>query len=232
MIAKKNPKVNLEKKRFAFFQIGLIVSGSLCLAAFDYASVDNYRETVTVLENEEYGLSDPEIFEYDDQKPQKKIVATSQRELIDEATIVTSKIKEGISKSKISKIIFEGDDPDAGIVFGEIEDEDDIVLVPDFEPEYIGGLEAMYAFIADIVVYPSIEAEMGIGGTAYIEFVVNRNGSICQVKEVGNDVDLTDALRAEAIRVVSSMPKWKPGEQAGKTVRVRYTIPIRFIAPR
>ncbi len=233
MIAKKNRKVDLEKKRFAFFQIGLIVSGSLCLAAFEYASVEGEKQVVIIDQDREQLLGD-ETFDYFEEEivEKKEETVHVQAEIIDNVTIVSKKLKEGmIVKKADGKIIFDdGDDVEYGHF--EIEGEEDILPFAEIEPQYVGGLEAMYEFIGKNVVYPSMEAEMGLGGTAIIQFVVNTDGSICQVVDSSKEGEVTTGLSNEAMRVVRSMPKWIPGEQAGKKVRVRYTLPIRFIAPR
>ena len=73
--------------------------------------------------------------------------------------------------------------------------------------------------------YPSISQENGVQGRVIVQFVVNRDGSIVD-PVVLRSVD--PYLDKEALRVVSAMPKWKPGEQRGKTVRVKFTLPIQF----
>lgn len=73
--------------------------------------------------------------------------------------------------------------------------------------------------------YPSLEQEMGISGKVYVSFVVNKNGSIVDV-EIMKGVN--NALNAEAMRVIKQMPRWMPGMQGGKKVRVSYRIPIHF----
>lgn len=75
------------------------------------------------------------------------------------------------------------------------------------------------------VKYPVLAMENGIQGKVFIQFVIERDGSITDVK-VARGVDAS--LDKEAVRVVQSMPKWKPGKQRGKPVRVAYTLPINF----
>lgn len=99
-------------------------------------------------------------------------------------------------------------------------------IIHDFvevEPEFPGGAETMMKFIADNLKYPVGEPNQG--GTVYVQFVVNDNGTIDQVNVVKGISQLFDQ---EAIRLIKSMPNWKPGQQAGKNVRVRFTLPIRF----
>ncbi len=105
-----------------------------------------------------------------------------------------------------------------------IEDTADILFkVEESMPEFPGGMEGMLSYIAKNIRYPKTAKE--VQGRVITEFVVDKDGSIVDVvvkHSVHPDLD------AEAIRVIQSMPKWKPGMQRGKNVRVRYTIPISF----
>ena len=93
------------------------------------------------------------------------------------------------------------------------------------EPAFPGGEAAMAQWLNDNIEYPQLSVEMGEQGIVYVQFVVNKDGSIEQVRIVRG---VSDALDDEAKRVVKKMPKWSPGEQAGKPVRVRFTLPIHF----
>ncbi|MBQ5533597.1 MAG: energy transducer TonB, partial [Bacteroidales bacterium] len=100
-----------------------------------------------------------------------------------------------------------------------------VFSVVEQEPEYPGGEEAMYKFLSDNLVYPKAAREKGIQGKVIVEFVVEKNGKISNVKAVKS---VSPELDAEAIRVVSKMPKWKPGVQRGEKVRSRWRLPIHF----
>lgn len=100
-----------------------------------------------------------------------------------------------------------------------------IFIVVEEMPEYIGGDDARIKFISENVVYPTMARESNIQGTVYVTFVVETDGSITDVKilrGIGGGCD------EEAIRVVKIMPKWKPGKQTGKNVRVQFNLPIKF----
>lgn len=92
-------------------------------------------------------------------------------------------------------------------------------------PSFPGGQGALMAYIASNLVYPATARESMIQGRVIVGFVVERDGSISNVK-VSRSVD--PALDKEAMRVVKSMPKWKPGKQNGSAVRVKYTVPVIF----
>ena len=92
-------------------------------------------------------------------------------------------------------------------------------------PSFPGGDAALFKFLGENVKYPVIAQENGVQGRVICQFVVNRDGSIVDV-EVVRSVDAS--LDKEAIRVIKSMPKWSPGQQRGKPVRVKYTLPVNF----
>src|SRR5690554_4517484 len=102
---------------------------------------------------------------------------------------------------------------------------EDIFVVVEQQPEYPDGVEAMMKFLVDSVRYPIEAQEKGIQGRVIVNFVVNKDGSITDVNVV-RGVD--PSIDAEAVRVIESMPKWKPGKQRGKEVNVRYTLPVSF----
>ena len=107
-----------------------------------------------------------------------------------------------------------------------------VVIEPNEEPiadfvevslEYPGGMDSLYAFIYRNLVHPIEDIETQ--GTVYVNFVIEKDGSLTQIKVLRG---LTYLMDQEAIRIISIMPNWIPGEQAGQVMRVRYTVPIRF----
>ena len=106
------------------------------------------------------------------------------------------------------------------------EDDDAVFVVVETMPEFPGGKQVMFRFLSDNLKYPVIAQENGIQGRAICQFVVNKDGSIVEVEVVRSSGD--PSLDKEAVRLIKSMPKWKPGRQRGKPVRVKYTVPINF----
>lgn len=92
-------------------------------------------------------------------------------------------------------------------------------------PEFPGGIKALLDYLCQNVKYPADAEKQKIEGRVIANFVVETDGSISNV-EVFRPV--FPSLDAEAVRVLSAMPKWKPGMQSGKVVRVKYTVPISF----
>jgi len=108
----------------------------------------------------------------------------------------------------------------------ENEIEKEVFLILDKAPQFPGGENAMMKFLGENMKYPKVAREAGIQGTVYLSFVVGADGSISTV-QVTNGIG--GGCDEEAVRVVQSMPKWKPGIQRGKPVPVNYTLPICFI---
>jgi protein TonB len=105
------------------------------------------------------------------------------------------------------------------------EKEEQVFVVVEEMPEFPGGEKALRTYLATSVKYPTIAQENGIQGKVFVNFVVNKDGSVSNVK-IARGVD--PAIDAEALRVVTSLPRWKPGKQRGAPVRVSYTVPISF----
>jgi protein TonB len=105
------------------------------------------------------------------------------------------------------------------------EDPNKIFLVVEQPPEPEGGMEALTKFVQKNLKYPASARRMNIEGTAYVQFVIEPNGAVTEatvIKGISADCD------KEALRVIQMMPKWKPGKQSGRPVRVRFVYPIRY----
>ena len=106
--------------------------------------------------------------------------------------------------------------PDTNKVFGE---------PMETAPEYPGGSKALAAYLSDNIHYPATAKKNNIQGRAILDFIVEKNGEINDVRIIRH---LSPLLDSEAVRVIKGMPKWKPGTQNYKPIRVRYALPINF----
>ncbi len=102
---------------------------------------------------------------------------------------------------------------------------DMLFSVVEVMPQYPGGQIAMLKYIMENIKYPEQAMKKGIQGRVAVSFIVEKDGSISNVRPVHSVHSLLDK---EAVRVVKSMPKWSPGKQNGKPVRVRFTVPVMF----
>ena len=101
----------------------------------------------------------------------------------------------------------------------------EVVSVVEDDPEFPGGVEALYKYLAENIKYPVLAKEKGTQGRVYVAFVVEKDGSVSNAKVLRG---VSEEVDAEALRVINAMPKWKPGMQKGVPVRVQYNIPIIF----
>jgi protein TonB len=223
MNTKKNPNADLERKRFAFLQIGLIIAGGLTLMAFQYtnASFSSLKKETVIDVACQLPSEIPIETVY--KIPQKKHHHVKMP-IIDEVKQVNKIVKSDPTPQKkeiieIIDVVDTGDEP--GIITGI--DLDSTFEVVEEMPEFPGGYNAMNKFIGENIKVP--EYAMPLEGKVYVRFVVDTDGSIKNVRILkGMHRDYDNA----AVKVVSKMPKWKPGKQAGKAVKVQYEIPIRF----
>ena len=114
---------------------------------------------------------------------------------------------------------------DTIVLTEETIEEAEVFLVVENQPQFPGGEDAMKQFLRENINYPQIAKESGIQGTVYVNFIVEPNGSLTNIKVrrgIGGGCD------EESIRVVKMMPRWEPGTQRGKPVRVSYNIPIKY----
>ena len=108
----------------------------------------------------------------------------------------------------------------------QLEEEEQVFFIVEDMPEFPGGDIALRKYIANSIKYPEISIENGIQGKVYVSFVVTKDGTIANAK-IARGVD--PSIDKEALRVVNTLPKWKPGYQRGEPVNVSYTVPINFV---
>lgn len=101
-----------------------------------------------------------------------------------------------------------------------------VLTVVDQQPEYPGGVQAMYKFLGESIRYPAEDSKNRIQGKVYLTFVIGSTGKIRDVEIVKG---VSDSLDKESMRVIKAMPKWTPGRKDGKAVAVRYNLPISFV---
>ena len=104
-------------------------------------------------------------------------------------------------------------------------DEGEIFVVVERTPEFPGGMSELMKYLQRNVRYPAAAQQAGIQGKVEVEFTVKKDGSVSDVKVIRS---VNPELDAEAVRVISAMPKWKPGEQRGTPVDARFEMPIVF----
>ncbi len=223
MDVKKSPKASLEDKKLLFVLLGLVMVLSLIFIAFEWTDreVKVYEVADTSLQSEE----EIEIIQTAPELPPPP--PPPAPEIVEIINVVEDDVKVDAIKIETE------DDKNKAVVIAApvagptiVEEDDNVVFqVVEKMPSFPGGDAALFKFLGDNVKYPVIAQENGVQGRVICQFVVNRDGSIVDV-EVVRSVDAS--LDKEAIRVIKSMPKWSPGQQRGKPVRVKYTLPVNF----
>jgi protein TonB len=220
MESKKSKEADLERSKFAFFSIGLLMISATILMAFTFkrAEVDPI-----VFQEDDNSMQDELVFDIEmpEDEPEPEPEQAPPPPVIEEIEIVEDDEEiEEIDLGLDDEIVDPPED-DVDVVI----EEEPIADFAEVEPTFPGGEAAMMEWIQENIQYPQLAVEMGEQGIVYVQFVVNKDGSIEKVKIMRG---VSDALDGEAKRVVRKMPRWTPGEQAGKKVRVRYTLPIHF----
>lgn len=104
-------------------------------------------------------------------------------------------------------------------------DSNEVFDVVDELPSFPGGIDKYRVFLSANIIYPRMARDLGIQGRVILQFVVEKDGSLTDIVVIRS---LGAGLDEEAIRVIQKSPKWNPGKQQGKLVRVKYTVPIIF----
>lgn len=226
MKPKKTERADLEKRRGLYLEIGLVVILVAVLVAFNVKNYD--QEQVTVIERtaedeiEEQVINTVEETPPPPPEPEVPEVTTELNVIEDDAEsdneigIVNAEVTDKTENIEIVQVEVQEE---------EEEKEDEIFQVVEQDPEFPGGVEALYKFVQQNIKYPQLAKENNITGRVFVQFVVEKDGSVSNVRAAR---DIGGGCGAEAVRVVKSMPKWTPGKQRGKAVRAAYTLPVNF----
>ena len=230
MEVKKSSKANLENLKGIFFEIGLIIALAFLFLAFEWKVNMKDKEDFIVTVPEE--LVEEEIIPITQQMLKPPLPPPPAPRLTDLIEIVDEEINlddvleiEDVEANVANRRVydFSGQGNGYGDEYGdEYSDEAEVFAVVEDMPKFPGNVQQ---WISKNIKYPMIAQENNIQGRVFVQFVIERDGSVTDVK-VARSVD--PSLDKEAIRVVKAMPKWTPGKQRNKPVRVSYTVPINF----
>ncbi len=225
MELKKNEKANLENKKSLFLQIGLIIALIICIGAMEWTSGQKKDSafagmTEEAIEEEQIPVTEETPPE---EMPPPEVTVTDLFEIVEDDVVIDTDVKfedDETSEDKVVEIY-------APVLQAEEEEvEEEIFVIVEDMPKFKGGdINTFRDWVQKRVRYPELASENGIQGRVFITFVVETNGNVSNVS-VSRSVDaLLDEAAKEA---VAASPKWEPGMQRGRPVRVRYSIPIIF----
>ena len=219
-------KADLENKKSTWLLVGYVIVLAFMFIAFEWTKRDikiDTSQAITDLVFEEEIIPITEQPEQAAPPPPpaappiaETLTIVEDDADVEETTIATSEETNQAVEIKYVPVAVEEEEPEEQTIFEVVEQ------MPEFPN---GGMAGLMQYLSKNIKYPTIAQENGTQGRVTVQFVVNRDGSIVDAK-VLRGVD--PYLDKEAIRVISSMPKWKPGMQRGKAVRVKYTVPVMF----
>lgn len=223
MEAKKTERADLENKRGLFLQIGAVIALGVMLAAFEWKSrpeidADLYKVAQVDIEEEIVPITRQQVQAPPPPPPQ----------VIEAINIVEDDVE---IEDELIALDADADlNTEVEIVeFEEVEEEtvEEVFYIVEDMPSFQGGdLNTFRNWVQSNMEYPAIAAENGISGKVIVQFAINTKGEIVDVQVV-RGVD--PALDKEAMRAVKMSPKWSPGKQRGKPVKVQYTMPVNFV---
>ena len=221
---KANKLKDFRSRKMLFMSIGLMLSLLAIVTLFEwkfYEKGDMVDLQASAVEMEE--LLEIPMTEQPPPPPKKviqqpNVIEVSEEEIIEDIEInLDMDINEEMTIEEV--VIEEAAEPEEEVA-------DEIFLIVEQAPEPIGGMDAFMKYLSDNLQYPTKALRMDISGRVFVQFVVNADGSLQDfevIKGIGGGCD------EEAIRVLKSAPKWSPGKQRGKNVRVRMVIPVFFM---
>jgi protein TonB len=220
MESKKTPKADLRKRVLLNFSIGLLVTMSIVVTAFEFRKYDrtefadmnvstDFEELLEIPPTEQPPppppkIKQPEIVEVPDEEEIEEEIEVDLDVDITEETVIEEIIVEEAPEEEVAEQVFL------------------IVEEPATPP---GGYDAFYKYIGDNLKYPAQARRMGIEGRVYVQFVVDKDGTLTEVQAVKG---IGAGCDEEAVRVIKNAPKWSPPKQRGKPVKQRIVVPIVF----
>ena len=235
MIAKKNSRVDLERKRTALFAIGLLMVGSFVLAAFTYETPNEVKMAKEEVPSQKinYIIQKQDDVQKDQTVKDQSSQSDQQQQQSEPTMDAFSNPTEDINQTSNQDKAF---DPTVGIdhlgyKYGEdmpfVEDlEEEVFEWVDTDAEFVGGYTEMMNFINSTVEYPADAIDDGMQGRVYLNFIVEKDGSITNISV---EKGVCRSLDREAKRIVREFPNWIPAEFEARKVRTRVRLPIVFV---
>ena len=227
MEARKNPKYELAQYKGLFFNIGLVISMLMVIAAFEWRFYDDQELMNGASTSLEFVETLDVPFTEQPPPPPKslkniQIISVENIEEIKEEISIDLDI-EMTEDLAIAQVIAQVIETTIGSV--EEEDTEEIFLIVEDYPVPYGGMAAFYQYVNDNIRYPIQALTLSLEGRVFIQFVVGKDGGLTDVEVIRG---IGGGCDEEAIRVVKGAPSWKPGKQRGQPVRVKMVLPITF----
>lgn len=227
MKLKKNPELEINYYRKVFLMVGLIISLSFVLIVIEHKTPEELEKIKLADLGDNEMVEEVEIPQTQQELPPAVIQQPEIVEVPNEKQLVQDiEINLDIDMNQeiqISSPVIQKEAATSAVV--EEETKEEVFLVVEDQPKFEGGIEAFYKYVSDNLEYPKQAKFAGIEGKVFLQFIVDKDGSLGEfqvLKGIGGGCD------EEAIRVVKGSPKWQPGKQRGRPVKVRMGLPIFF----
>lgn len=218
---KKYKSASLNYYSKLFINIGLVITLGIIILAFEYKTFDDTSQVNLAANTDEFEdlmeippteqpppppppVQQPEIIEVPDEEEIQEDIEVDLDVEVTEETVIEEVVFEEAPEEEVAEEVF--------------------TIVED-QPEPTGGMAAFYEYVRKNLNYPSQARRMNIEGKVFVQFVVDKDGSITEVQAVKG---IGAGCDEEAVRVIKNSPKWKPGKQRGRPVKVRMILPITF----
>ena len=229
MEIKKTPRANLEKEITLSYLMGVVIALAILFVGFEWGNtevtVSTFSGTAVVIDEEEIEMTKQEEEVLPPPPPPEAPPVVDVLDIVDDteevADLNIASSEDNFDVAQTETYVA----PVAAVIEKEEEDENFIYQNSEVRPEFPGGNAALIKFLNDNINYPTIASENGVSGTVNVEFTVNIDGSVTDVVAY---IKKDPSLDREAIRVVKLLPRFKPGENNGKPVRVKYQVPVKF----
>lgn len=238
MDSKKTPKADLESRKINFFLIGAIVALTLSWLAIDgmiFVTAKAKAVAATsvaveeVMDDEVPNTEEEEQQEEEEEQPEEQPEEEEQEmeDLEQEITTTEEKVETNVATQETNQneVITHEEVAEVKPLEKEDDGDEEIVLRPAVKAAFPGGNAELYKWLGKNVEYPKAAREFNIQGTVVVQFVVEKNGSVSQAKIMSS---AHETLDEEALRLVSSMPKWSPAKNNGEACRSYFVLPIQF----
>ncbi len=228
MEIKKSPKAELEKSKGLGILMGLVVGLAMLFVSFEWGTqeeaIQKNEGIADIIAEEEIDITrQEETPPPPPPPPPVQQVAEVLNVVEDDVEVANNDLlssEDNQAEAQTQTYV-----PPAVKVEEEEESSQQIFMVVEEMPKFPGGEAELMTFISKSIRYPVVAQENGIQGRVVCSFVINKDGSIVDA-EIVRGID--SSLDKEALRVINTMPKWTPGKQRGKPVRVKFTMPITF----
>ena len=217
MEKRKNPEKDLRKKSGLFFQIGLLIAMGLAVSAFEFRVAEIVNPIDPDFTSQYEDILVP-ITDIPEPKPPKPVIAKP-------IAVPDTEVEVDKTEFVIDPVDIPTEIPDPEPIEEPEEEIKDFWDYVEEAPTPKGGYAAFYKFVSKNIKYPRRERKMGIEGKVFVQFIIDEEGNLTQVKAIKG---VSQGLDQEAERVLRKAPQWKAGRQGGRRVKVRMVIPIKF----